>query len=73
MKGFVENTKLSLASCRKILGTDSLLYTDQEIIIMRDWMYHLADITIDSLETGNEQPNTKTHEKQSDIIYPRID
>jgi hypothetical protein len=45
-----ENRKLSLAECKKILNTDGLCYTDEEVLKIRDYLYHLADLTIDALD-----------------------
>ena len=45
-----ENRKLSLVECKKILNTDGLCYTDEEVLKIRDYLYHLADLTIDALD-----------------------
>jgi hypothetical protein len=45
-----ENKKLSLVECKKILNTNEIYYTDEEIIKIRDWMYHMAEIAIDSID-----------------------
>ena len=45
-----ENKKLSLVECKKILNTNGLCYTDEEIIKIRDWMYHMAEIAIDGID-----------------------
>lgn len=45
-----ENRKLSLVECKKILNTDGLCYTDEEVLKIRDYLYHLADLTIDAIE-----------------------
>ena len=39
-----------MTECKKILHADGLLYSDEEIIQIRDWMYHMADIAIDANE-----------------------
>jgi hypothetical protein len=52
-----EYTKLSLTECKRILNTDDLFYTDEEIIELRDFLYHMADIVMDGMkkeETKNE-------------------
>jgi hypothetical protein len=56
MKSAAENKKLSLTECKKILNTDGLFYTDEEIIVLRDYLYHLADIVMDDIA---EQENKK--------------
>ena len=45
---------LTLNECKKILNQDGILYTDEEVILIRDWMYHMADIAIDVIEQENE-------------------
>jgi hypothetical protein len=50
MKSAAENIKLSLIECRKILNTDGLCYTDEEVLKIRDWLYHMADIAIDAID-----------------------
>lgn len=67
MKSAAENRKLSLIECKKILNTDGLNYTDEEVLKIRDWLYHMADIAIDAIdknanpvafaETTNEMNN----------------
>ncbi len=42
-------SKLSLAKCKKILNVDGLCYTDEEVIKIRDWLYHMANIAIDAM------------------------
>ena len=44
------NNRLSLTECKKTLNTDGLFYTDEEIIELRDFLYHMADIVIDDIE-----------------------
>ena len=34
--------RLSVCACKKILNTDNLHYTDEEVIYIRDWLYRLA-------------------------------
>ena len=50
MKSAAENNKLSLNECKKILNTDGVFYTDDEIIELRDWLYHMADIVFDTMD-----------------------
>jgi hypothetical protein len=46
-----DNTgKMSLAQSRKILNSGNRFYTDEEILLIREWLYHMADIAIDELE-----------------------
>lgn len=44
------NPKLSLAECRKILNTGGVFYTNEEVIELRDWLYHMADIVFDTMD-----------------------
>ena len=39
MSSATENRKLSLIECKKILNTDGLCYTDEEVLKIRDWLY----------------------------------
>ena len=41
---------LNLNECKKILNENENLYTDEEIILIRDWLYHIADIAIDEFD-----------------------
>jgi hypothetical protein len=67
MNSAVENRKLSLIECKKILNTDGLCYTDEEVLKIRDWLYQMADIAIDALDKNantvteiNEEKNKGT-------------
>ena len=42
----VTGTLLSLQECKAILNQDRLEYTDEEILIIRDFMYQMAEMTI---------------------------
>lgn len=86
MRTGAENTRLSLAECRKILCTDGVFYTDEEIIEIRNFLYHMADIAIDALESEKpaappkpevttflkEEEKINNHEKKSDHLHPCI-
>jgi len=50
MKLLSENNKMSLNECKKILNTDGLFYTDEEIIELRDFLYDMADLAMDNIE-----------------------
>jgi len=50
MKSATENRKLSLEECKKTLNTGGLCYTDEEVLKIRDWLYHMADIAIDAID-----------------------
>lgn len=51
---------LTLKECRTVMGEDSKLYTDDEIEMIRDWMYHIADIAIETnqIEKSNTSKNS---------------
>lgn len=57
MKSAAENKKLSLVECKKTLNTDGVFYTDDEVIELRDWLYHMAEIVFDTMdrEEANRQ------------------
>ena len=40
---------LNLNECKKTLNKENN-YTEEQIIQIRDWLYHMADIAIDGLE-----------------------
>jgi hypothetical protein len=58
MKSAAENRKLSLIECKKILNTDGLCYTDEEVLKIRDWLYHMADIAIDAIDKNAKPIST---------------
>ncbi len=59
------NNKLSLAECKKILSGDGDEYTDEQIIIIRDWLYHMADIAIEAYELENENSEVSIMENKN--------
>jgi hypothetical protein len=64
MSGTAENRKLSLIECKKILNTDGLCYTDEEVLKIRDWLYQMADIAIDGLDK-NAKAVTEINEEKN--------
>lgn len=50
MKSYHSEKRLSLTKCKTILNRDGLNYTDEEVIKIRDFLYHLADIAIDAID-----------------------
>ena len=64
MSGIAENNKLSLSECKKILNTDGLCYTDEEVLKIRDWLYQMADIAIDGLDK-NAKPIANINEEKN--------
>ncbi len=55
MKLAAENKKLSLNECKKILNGNDDEYTDEQIIKIRDWLYHIADIAIEAYDMEHQQ------------------
>ena len=55
---------LTLNQCKKILNENENLYTDEEIILIRDWLYRIADIAINSSEASEEKKEEIINTKQ---------
>ncbi len=51
----LENNKVTLAECRKILNRNGVQYTDEEILEIRDWLYHIIEIILDAQERFKEK------------------
>ncbi len=45
-----EHNKLSLPECRKAIGNESINYSDEELIKIRDWLDNIADIALAIIE-----------------------
>jgi hypothetical protein len=45
----LSNTMLTINECRKILGNEAIGLTDEEIILIREWLSIMADIVIESM------------------------
>lgn len=41
---------LTVNECKEILGSEAEGLTDEEIILIRDWLSMVADISIESME-----------------------
>ncbi len=55
---------LSITKCRKILGKDGAMYTDEEIIVLRDVLYKVAELYVENLErNGPLDGSTSNHLK----------
>ncbi|MHB8260883.1 MAG: hypothetical protein ACYDCN_06055 [Bacteroidia bacterium] len=65
MKLVSENHKLSLTECKRTLNTDGLFYTDEEIIEIRDFLYHMADIAMDDIEKEDNKKLIQTLETKN--------
>ena len=71
MKLVSEHNKLSLTECKKTLNTDGLFYTDAEIIELRDFLYHMADIVMDDIENEKSKGQQRALEPSIDIETKR--
>lgn len=63
--------KLPLAKCREILNTGEKQHSDEEIIIIRDYLYQLAAIASEQLdfeEQQKEQEERQEKEQQAKVI-----
>lgn len=65
MSSIPENKRLSLTECKKILNANGILYTDDEVLEIRNWMYHMAEIVFDTMEDEEVKPSTNTIYKQA--------
>ena len=48
--------ELSLVQCKKILNQNGNNYSDEDVLLIRDWLSHYADIVI---ETLNQKINNR--------------
>lgn len=58
-----------------MLNTDGVFYTDDEVIELRDWLYHMADIVFDTMdreETKRQMELNKNYEKESNYLHSGI-
>lgn len=64
--------RLPLAQFREIWNDQSITYTDEQLIRIREWLYVMAEVITD---TVNENPhllidlNIKQHEEESIPLY----
>ena len=50
---------LSIERCRKILGKDCTL-TDEELKMLRDQLYLVAEVALDAFQPDPREPNDAT-------------
>lgn len=50
---------LTIKECKGILDNEAIGLTDEEIILIRDWLSNLADFAIDSLDKTNQLVTAK--------------
>ncbi|MCX6182130.1 MAG: hypothetical protein NT150_09410 [Bacteroidetes bacterium] len=65
MKSAPDNRKLSLNECKKILNTDGVFYTDEEVVELRDWLYHMADIVFDTMDREETERHMESINKET--------
>ncbi len=65
MNSASENRKLSLNECKKILNTDGVFYTDEEVVELRDWLYHMADIVFDTMDREEIERHMESIKKET--------
>ena len=56
---------LSLNECKRILKceNETTNLNDEEILLLRNWLYHMADIAIDSLIESDLELKSKEQKK----------
>ena len=67
MKSVAENRKLSLNECKKTLNSNGIFYTDDEVIELRDWLYHMADIVFDTMDKEETKRHIESINKNDEI------
>lgn len=60
-----ENKRMSLTDCKKILNAKGVLYTDEEVIEIRDWLYHMAEIVFDAIDREEAEKNRLERENRN--------
>jgi hypothetical protein len=55
MKTINPSDRLSLTFCKNILNKNGKKYTDEQIIAIRDWLYFMCEIAIETTEEKNEK------------------
>jgi hypothetical protein len=53
MSTLYNNHRLSVFECEKILNKNGLKHSEEEVKLIREWMYHLSEIAIQGLEKPN--------------------
>ncbi len=66
MGNYIEDRKLSLLECKKILNVDGIFYTDEEIIELRDWLYHLSEIVLDEIDREENEKQIEAINKKNE-------
>ncbi len=75
---------ISIAESKKILNQNGFHYTDEEVEVIRDFLYKLAEIDLTLFKRKQERLlmerkqtkivslNNDHHEKESHSLHPRI-
>jgi hypothetical protein len=58
--------RLPLAKCREILNSDEQKYTDEEVLIIRDYLYQLAVIASEQLDIEEQEKDKLELEQQNE-------
>ncbi len=61
-----EDKKLSIAHCKKVLCSDGSTYTDEEVRMIRDFLYQMASIEY------HIYTQDKNHEKERNFIHKGV-
>ena len=69
MKGqeIPDEKKLSIAHCQKVLSKDGSTYSDEEVLVIRDFLYQMAWLDY------NIYINRNNNEKERNSIHQGID
>jgi hypothetical protein len=55
MRRISESEKISLTACKRILNRKGKKYSDEEIIQIRNWIYHVAEFTLDFVQSRSDE------------------
>ena len=60
--------KLPLAKCREILNAGENNYSDEEVLIIRDFLYQLVAIAAEQIEIEEQQKEQQQKEQQAKVV-----
>lgn len=55
MKSIGASEKISLTDCKRILNANGNNYSDEEILKIRNWLYHYSELTLSFLERKTDK------------------
>ena len=64
--------KLSLPECRKILNKGDANYTDEELIKIRNWLYHFADLAMEHLGNSDIALENQNKSNEASIAISKL-